>query len=72
MNMRQCMGGFCGQRDSCGHYVAGERIGVLPAERLCERGRDVPSPIKVAPRLAWPAATLRRFPGLQPGARAAA
>jgi len=33
-----CMGGWCGKRAHCRHYLAEDRA--EPAERLCEPGRD--------------------------------
>lgn len=53
MNLPQCMGGGCLQRDRCAHYFA-PKVGMQPpAERLCQRGRDLPVPIKWAPAR-WP------------------
>lgn len=51
--LHPCMGGHCAHRESCAHYHAGthdERAHA--AERLCERGRDVPTwvrPSRVEP-----------------------
>lgn len=35
--IKPCMGGWCGRRDACRHYMAPTYIGdsVEPAERLC-------------------------------------
>lgn len=41
MKIVQCMGGWCGSRESCAHYVAPRVPGVAPAERLCERGQPI-------------------------------
>lgn len=40
MTHRACMGGWCGRRNSCPHYVDGNRRDPFPAERLCEIGHD--------------------------------
>lgn len=39
MKIVQCMGGWCGSRESCAHYHAPPLPGTRPAERLCERGQ---------------------------------
>lgn len=39
MIIRACMGGMCGRREACPHYVSPTNT-VNPAERLCDPGRD--------------------------------
>lgn len=40
-----CMGGWCTHRDHCGAYHAMNRQ--EPAERLCARGEETPTPVRV-------------------------
>jgi hypothetical protein len=48
MSIVPCMGGWCGQRDKCAHYVSVVAFNLVPAERLCAPGKDEPEPIKPA------------------------
>jgi hypothetical protein len=42
--MRQCLGGWCARRESCGHYHAEpDKWGTPPSERLCDTGKDKPT-----------------------------
>jgi hypothetical protein len=41
----QCMGGWCRSRDRCANYVAEQRPGREPAERLCSE-LEKPTPIR--------------------------
>lgn len=40
-----CMGGFCAGRDHCARHVTDDRVYVV--ERLCERGKEQPTPVRV-------------------------
>ena len=44
--MIPCMGGWCRQRDKCAHHVAPIQWNHPPTERLYEKGKDEPEPIK--------------------------
>lgn len=61
-----CMGGWCRKRDECAHYHSRSRI---RSERLCERGKDTPEPIRKPSFDAWLAgateAQAERFRRLQ-------
>jgi hypothetical protein len=48
--IRQCMGGWCQQRDKCANYTAPVQWGTKPAERLCEPGKDDPDYIRPTER----------------------
>ena len=45
--VRQCMGGWCQQRESCAHYWAPERRWHPPAENLCRELAQVAEPVEV-------------------------
>lgn len=45
-----CMGGWCRKRDECAHYHSRSRV---RSERLCERGKDTPDPIRKPSFDAW-------------------
>lgn len=45
----QCMGGWCRTRDRCGNYLAEQRPGREPAERLCGKV-EKPTPVRVQER----------------------
>lgn len=42
-----CMGGWCPQRGHCAHFHAEDRS--QPVERLCEKGREVVTPVRMHP-----------------------
>jgi hypothetical protein len=44
----QCMGGWCLMRGRCALYHARPN-GQPPVERLCEKGKDQPEPVKPNP-----------------------
>jgi hypothetical protein len=42
--MRQCLGGWCARRESCGHFNAEpDKWGTPPSERLCDFGETAPA-----------------------------
>lgn len=45
--LRQCMGGWCQQRESCAHYWAPQRPWHEPAENLCRELAQVAEPVEV-------------------------
>ena len=47
MSWTQCMGGFCGSRGDCRNFWAPKMAGVEPVERMCQKGREEPEPIRV-------------------------
>lgn len=47
--MIQCFGGWCRKREQCAHYWA--PIGRAYSERLCDKGRDEPEPMREPARI---------------------
>lgn len=43
--MIRCLGGWCESRDRCAHYWQACNDPERWADRLCERGKEVPVPI---------------------------